>query len=202
MTSPYDFYSDLLKINHPEVSKEALEKDVLFTKKLLNLSQYYTLYLKESDKSIDKIQINGKYFIDPHYDNYLFKHYMKNHFYIMEYIKGFSTISNLKITDFEIKDYILSKFYSCLNSYSVDLKENHHIKKMTDYEIISTLCVKERLTYYSFLSSNKLMEKQNIKNYLNKKYIELVLKSPRQPIIEVESKGIDQIIKVYSKNKL
>lgn len=192
--TPYEFYIDSFN-----KKSSTNDKNDLITEHLLKLSKYFTIQTK--DNSIESIIYKGKYKIDPHYDNYLFKFFMKNHFYLSEYLNKYENIESINITKGEIKDFILTKFYTCLQKNSINKKENEHLKNKSDYDIISSICVKERLTYYNYLLDNDIKSKEQIKKYLNKKYIEIILNSSRDPIIDNRKVNLTDVFEAYSKER-
>jgi hypothetical protein len=215
MVSIYDYYMALIKTNYPSITENQIDTIPLFKQHLLKLSEYYSIRTKPFEPfTIHQIDIFRKYKVKSQYDNYLFKHFMKNHFFIIEFLNKFDYITTRSITEIDIKDKILSNFYNCLHMHSIDKIENSRLKVLNDYQIISTVCVKERLTYYNFLI-DKGLEPSSIKKYINSKYIEIILKSDRPPIFEYQ-KGypgepkdfldrnikISDVIKVEIDNKL
>jgi hypothetical protein len=205
-TSLYEYYKNLFKLSNINYI-EIFEKDLLLQKHLLQLGKFYSIKKSnENNKVFDSIlfsssSTNKTYKLDSSSDNYLFKYFIKTHLYLLEYINNIETLSNISISEIEIKDYISNQFFSCLKNYSIDKKENFLLKNKTDYELVSSLCIKERLTFYNYLSQNSNLTGKQIKSFLNKKYMEYILMTQRNPNLSEGSNKIDDFIEVYFKKE-
>ena len=180
--SIYDFYMDILIKKYPELTNINSSTSLnLFKNHLLKLSQYYHINNKSNVNTIDEIYIFRTLKVKPNTNNYFFNYFIKNHFFIMEYIDKFNLNIEKDITDLDIKDYIYSNLLNCLKDNSITKVPSN--KNKSDYMIIKDTCVKERLTYYNYLVANEI-HPNHAKKYINKKYIEVIFNSNRLPEIE------------------
>lgn len=192
----YQYYENLFKDQNKEI---IFSKNILLNQQIIKLSELYSLTTKKYEPmQVENIIAMRKYKVIPNTKNYLFEYFIKNHFSITELLNNSNNEykSETEISQVEIKDYILNSFYKCLNENSI--KKNNDIKVKTHREIVETVCVKERLTFYNYLCENTNMTKQEIKKYINKKYVEKIMWSNENPNVEFDKKKISEVIKNYS----
>jgi len=75
----------------------------------------------------------------------------------------------LHVDDILMNDYLNKKFMVCLNGKKNELRNKAN--EYSDFELISQVCVKERLTLYNFLNEEMSLKKVDVKQYINNQYI-------------------------------
>ena len=206
------FYENVFKNSF---LSEFYSENTLIKRQLIDLSEKYSVTSKEFQPNhINEIILMRKWKVLYNSDNYFLNYFMKNHFSITNFLKNDikenegKFIFNTELSKKEIKDYIINSFHSCLKDNSItknkdimDLfgsskynEENKHRK------MIETICVKERLQYYNFLTMETNMSKDVIKKYLNKKYVEIILNSSEIPSIQYDNKKLNDLFEVFNKN--
>lgn len=195
----YEFYLSVLSKNG--LTRESLDKFPFIKSRLLKLSDIFSVQSKDNKNelsNISNIVVLRRFIIDQHHENYLFKYFMKNHFSLLEFASKFETIKDMEVTDLEIRDSIVNRFMNCLRENSITNPRNDHLTKLSDYELIKSLCAKERLTYYNYLNEKAVMSRKQIKNHLNKHYIQLILNTNRPVNLESAPKtSLEDLVEVY-----
>lgn len=214
----YYFYENVFKdkdLFNQYNSNLVLQKQILYFSEIFSIKtkDYFPLHIEE-------IYAFRKSKISVSSDNYLFRFFMRNHLYLNEFLKNLNESKNenfqnynddekgkinreeiLKnfqransVTEIEIKDFIVQNFMSCLKENTIDKKPS--LRRFSHREIIEKVCVEERLMYYNFLVKQGTLSKENIKKYLNKKYIEIVLKSDEFPNVSYDVLDLKDCIEI------
>jgi len=182
------------------------ENHNLIGKKLMKLSEdYFISKNKNLNNSTDKIEINndervkqifyrGLIPLDPSAENYLFMKFLKFHFGFIKFINWYepNRFDKLLIDENLIKDYLLKNFYVCLEKNKRELKEK--LNTLTDFQIISNVCVKERLSLYNYFTENGISQEE-AKNYINRQYMVVIKNSNRPPDFSRE-KNLNGTVKI------
>lgn len=208
-TNLLTFYEELFKQNDLQ---ETFNNNLKLKSHIIELSELFALKTKSNNNDnvsntnnastcntqIDEILAMRKYKILINEENYLLKYFLKNHFSINEILTTPNLENKLEteITDIEIKDFILNDFYTCLRENN--LNDNPRLSKFSANELIGTVCVKERLTYYNYLVEKTTISKSDIKKYINKKYFEVILKRGDLPNVEYDKKPLGELFSVYT----
>lgn len=209
------FYENLF--NDKNMNDE-FHNNLVIQKQLLYYSEIFSIKTKKFfPLHIEDIYAFRKSKINVSSDNYLFRFFMRNHLYLNEFLKNIEeskkeklnvekdalkedlknekTINKINmVSEIEIKDFIVQNFLTCLNQNTVDKKPA--LRRFSHKEIIEKICVEERLTYYNFLVRQGTLSKDNIKKYLNKKYIEIILKSSDFPEVSYDNIDLKDIIEI------
>jgi hypothetical protein len=77
-----------------------------------------------------------------------------------------------------MESYIMKNFFNCLKDNKKIGEEN--LKRLSDFELISNICINERLTAYNFLTLTQNKSKKEVKTFLNSQYM-AVLKGVNTP---------------------
>ena len=166
---------------------------------------YFISKNKNLNNSTDKIEINndervkqifyrGLIPLDPSAENYLFMKFLKFHFGFIKFINWYepNRFDKLLIDENLIKDYLLKNFYVCLEKNKRELKEK--LNTLTDFQIISNVCVKERLSLYNYFTENGISQEE-AKNYINRQYMVVIKNSNRPPDFSRE-KNLNGTVKI------
>ena len=162
------------KLNKPNID---FSRSDFFINYLDRLSIKY--FVKRSDKNLpnvnyfsSKLQLSN--------NNFLFMKFLKFHLGYLSYLEAYAknNLAKLEINNDMLETFIVKSFYNCLNTY----KENYSTKisELNDFELISNVCVKERLTAYNFLLTLDRNQKE-VKNFLNSEYISILRGMKRLP---------------------
>lgn len=223
----YDFYMNYF-ISKNEDKKKLIQMHPLVVEKILKLSNDF-IFAKQNKNSIisfeenkvknsemnidfDTILYKGLFPLDISGKNYLYLKILKFHFGMMQFIDLYTKyrFDKLLVDDVLMNDYLNKKFLVCLDRSKNELKNK--VDEFTDFQLISNVCVKERLTLYNFLSEGMNLNKNEIKRYINNQYINAFRgNSPRttqgfanhlnNPDFnsELKNKYVEDIINPYSK---
>ena len=138
---------------------------------LLTYSHHYNIIENKEKISITYDTMK----IDFSEQNFLYTRFMKFHLGFLQFIDWFNKykLNDMDLDDGIINDYSFKQFYVCLENSRRQLG-NIRITELTDLQLISKVCVRERLTLYNYLTRNTNIEKKDIKNYLNNEYIRII----------------------------
>ena len=186
----------------------------LVGKKLMKLSEDYFISKNKNlnskdnntrnfDERVKQIFYKGLIPLDPSAENYLFMKFIKFHFGFLQFINWYepNRFDKLLVDDNLIKDYLLKNFYVCLEKNKRELKEK--LNTLTDFQIISNVCVKERLTLYNYFIENGISQEE-AKNFINRQYMVVIKNSNRLPDFSKEKNlngdvRIQNIMEAYIK---
>jgi hypothetical protein len=165
---------------------------------------------KDFELDFDGILYKGLYPLDISSNNYLYLKMLKFHFGLMQFIDLYGKYHFDKISTDEIlmNDYLNKKFISCLQKTKdeIGVKAN----ELNDFQLISNICVRERLTLFNFLLNDMKLKRNDIKKYINNQYMKIF----RQKSLKIEytkimhdlnfekdlkNNNIEDIIKPYNK---
>jgi hypothetical protein len=175
-----------------------IQNHILFGRKLINLSKIYSIKVDREDnlKAIFFNQLP----LDLSSENLLFLKFMKFHSGFVEFNNLFkpNRLDKIDVDEIALKDYISQKFYVCLEKSKREYKEN--INDLSDFQIISNICVKERLMYFNYLVDNNI-ERKIARNYINEEYMRVFRNKKRLPNLKNDLKGIDigKMVEVYTR---
>ena len=186
----------------------------LVGKKLMKLSEDYFISKNKNlnskdnntrnfDERVKQIFYKGLIPLDPSAENYLFMKFIKFHFGFLQFINWYepNRFDKLFVDDNLIKDYLLKNFYVCLEKNKRELKEK--LNTLTDFQIISNVCVKERLTLYNYFIENGISQEE-AKIFINRQYMVVIKNSNRLPDFSKEKNlngdvRIQNIMEAYIK---
>ena len=170
------------------------ENHNLIGKKLMRISEDYYIASNKNERSQNSNQFSQKFFeekvknifyknlipLDPSADNYLFMRFLKFHLGFVQFIQWYEPngFNRLLIDDILIKDFLLKKFYVCLEKNKRELREK--LNTLTDFQLISNVCVKERLTLYNYFIENEV-HPTDAKKFINSQYMLVLRNSKRSP---------------------
>lgn len=176
------------------------ESHNIIGKKLLKLSDDYFIAKNKNEKiqpnnfdeKIKQIFYRNMIPLDPSADNYLFLKFMKFHLSFLQFINWYqpNNFDKLIIDDILIKDYVMKNFYVCLEKSKRELRDK--LNKLTDFQIVSNVCIKERLTLYNYFIDNEVSSNE-AKNFINKQYMIVIRNSNKAPDFSKEKHLNDEI---------
>ena len=202
----YDFYMNYF-VAQQQDKKRFIQMHPLIVKNIFKLSNEFILAknsknedtknvqsIKNSELNIDfdTILYKGLFPLDVSGKNYLYLKLLKFHFGIMQFFDLYSKFhfDKLLIDDVLMNDYLNKKFMVCLNTKKGELKNK--ADELNDFQLISNVCVRERLILYNFLNEEMNLKKSDIKRYINNQYINVFRnKSSNKETIEVKKIVID-----------
>jgi hypothetical protein len=113
---------------------------------------------------------------------------------------GPNNFNKLEVNESIMKDYLTKGLLMCLDQNKKDLKDK--LNTMNDFQIVSKICVKERLSLYNFLLESEINSK-DAKNYINKFYMKTFRNKIYVPDFNKEIKNVevDSLMYVYNKVK-
>lgn len=224
----YDFYMNYFTQSKNEDKKKLIQMHPLITKNIFRLSNDFILAtnrsktasskneqaIKNSELSIDfdTILYKGLFPLDISAKNFLYLKLLKFHFGIMQFFDLYAkyNFEKLHVDEILMNDYLNKKFIVCLNAKKSELRNK--ADEYTDFQLISQVCVKERLTLYNFLNEEMNLKKDDVKRYINNQYINVfrqkgnrgadVWKSVKKDFDfskEVDNKNVEDFIRPYSK---
>lgn len=227
----YDYYIKLFKNKqidtnkliqmHPSIPKIMLKfsNDFVFLKESnTNLLKKNLITNKnpkidnenEMELDLDGILYKGIYPLDISSNNYLYLKMLKFHYGLMQFIDLYGKYHFEKITTDEIlmNDYLNKKFVACLQKTKdeIGVKAN----ELNDFQLISNICVRERLTLFNFLLNDAKLKRNDVKKYINNQYMKIFrqksLRIEYTKIIhdldfekDLKKINIEELIKPYSK---
>jgi hypothetical protein len=190
----YKFYTDLFTTTNPESDlNKMIDKHFLLVKRLMSMTKNYMIK-SQSDK------VTSIYFqnipLDLSSNNYLFMKFMKFHSGFLQFNESYGpgNFEKVEIDNNMLNDFIARQFYVCLNK-SKTLFEG---KNVSDYEMIKNTCVRERLTFFNFLSENGT-SRRTARDFINSEYMKILKGYPRIPGL-YEGTGklkLNEIVEVY-----
>lgn len=195
------FESTNLLDNHPLVSKFMLKfsNDYSFLKEnkkksLISLNNKFKNLDNIDD--IDAIVYKDNIPLDISLNNFLYLKILKFHTGLMQFFDIYEKykFNEIKIDNILMNDFLYKKFMDCLDNKKALIAND--IKNYTDHQIISTLCVKERLTLYNFLINEMKMKRGDVRNYINNLY----KKNFRRNFVDKNNEEINELIKPYGKS--
>jgi hypothetical protein len=209
----FDFYWKLFQKKNPDGS--GFENHPLVGKKLLSLSEEFYIMkdkistspssskLTESDFNVKSIFYKKFIPIDLSPNNLLFLKFMKFHLGFLKFNDWYSA-NNFKDLEIDLnlmREYLTKGFFVCLEKNKRTLKTE--INTMTDFQIISNICIKERLTLFNFMVSNTELNSTDIKNFINRQYMQVFRNRNYLPVlnevVNIKNVTIDDYIEVYKK---
>lgn len=182
----YDFYMDYF-VSKNEDKKKLIQMHPLIIKNIFRLSNDYILAtninknlnnqaMKNSELSIDfdSILYKGLFPMDISGKNYLYLKLLKFHFGLMQFFDLYSkyNFEKLHVDDILMNDYLNKKFMVCLSTNKNELRNK--LQEYNDFQLISQICVKERLTLYNFLVEEMNLKHNDVKTYINSQYINVL----------------------------
>jgi hypothetical protein len=181
----FNFYWKLFTEKNKE-GKDFKNHPILLNR-LTNLSEEYVIQLNKNNKDINNYDNNnqvknifykGLIPLDFSSSNYLFMKYIKFHINFNKFNEWFTVneFDKIYIDENIMREYLMKNFLHCLN------KNKNAGKGLNDYQLISNICVKERLTLYNFLIDNNIPQK-NAKYFINGEYMKVIRGKNIQPDI-------------------
>lgn len=161
----YSFYISLLESK--SIEPQDIQNSLFLRQHILSLSDLYSI-TTSSGPQIKSILFQHKF--PPHLSatNYLFLYFLKKHQTIQALIDSFYHYDQYAVTDEDLKDRINENFLNCLHSTQVKRRD---LTEMSDLDLIGSICVRERLTFFNYLSERDSRGTQDIKEYINKSYV-------------------------------
>ena len=195
VTPLYTYYERLFK---DKDQLDVLYKNDLIKNHILKVGEVFSVKTKEfQPMHLEEILYDRKS-ISFDKENFLLKAFLKNHFSIMELLNNENKdYLESNISTLEIKDYIVNSFYDCLHNNSID-KNPKNKRFISHRQLIENVCVEERIMYFNFINDHNLMKKSDIKKYINKRYVEIILKSDEFPIVNYDKISLDELLAFYS----
>jgi hypothetical protein len=196
----YHFYTDLFQNINPESNLETmLNKHFIIAKRLISLSNTYTIKTKnEKVTSLFYKEIP----LDLSADNYLFLKFMKFHSGFIKFNEwyGPNSFEEIDIDNSVLNDYIARQFYACLEKNKVTMKDK--ALQLQNFELISSVCVKERLTFFNYLIDTGV-ERRLAREFINSEYMKILKKVSKVPSFVNETKKINlnNLIEAYNTEK-
>ncbi len=191
----FNFYWKNL-ITDPKI----FENHPLLGKRLMNLSDTYFFNQKKNQNHIDKILYKSLIPLDSSPENFLFLKFMKFHLGFLRFNQWYqpNDFNKLEVNELVMKDYLTKSLVVCLESNKRKIKEKLHL--MTDFQIISNVCRRERITLYNFLQD--FDSSANSKDFINSLYLKTYRGKVYKLNFSKETKQavLDEILGVYSKN--
>lgn len=176
-----------------------IQKHSLLGKKLLKLSEDYSVQLDRND-NLKTIYFRNKIPLELNAENILFLKFMKFHSGFVEFNQLFKRegFDKLELDENALKDYISQKFYVCLEKSKREYKTK--INDLSDFQVISNICVKERLMYFNYLIDNGL-DRKIARNYINEEYMRVFRNRKVLPNLRNDLRNIcvNKLFEVYSK---
>ena len=210
----YDYYLNIILSSNIDKNK-FIKMHPLVISNILKLSNDYILAERKNRKGliedntirnselkfdIDTILYKNFLPLDVSAKNYLYLKLLKFHFGMRQFLEIYSTyqFDKLHIDDSLMNDYLNKKFIVCLDNSKKELRNK--VNELSDFQIISNICVKERLTLYNFLNGEMNLKKTEIKNYINNQYIK-VLRNRKDYTIEADIKHVKNKIEFSNELK-
>jgi len=192
----YDFYINYFESRYDN-KKKLIQMHPLIIKNTFRLSNEFILGknsqkdikinekdLKNSDLNIefDTIFYKGLFPLDTSEKNFLYLKLLKFHLGMMKFFDLYSkyNFEKLYIDEVLMNDFLNKKFLVCLNNKKSELKNK--AEEYNDFQLISNICVKERLTLYNFLSQEMQLKNYEIKRYINNQYINVFRKNSNRDL--------------------
>ena len=179
----YKFYIDLFNSVNTDANK-MLDKHFILAKKLLNLSNDFTIKSKEE-------KVNSIFFrnvqLDLSAENYLFLKFMKFHSGFLKFNELYSQVENIEIDENILNEFISRQFFVCLEKSKRNLKDK--VKDFSDFQIISNICVKERLMFFNYLT-DKGTQRKMARDFINSEYMKVFRGQAKVPSLN-ETKKIN-----------
>ena len=221
----YDFYMNYFLTKNDD-KKKLIQMHPLIIKNIFRLSNDFILAtsknknsklkdqeVKNSELSIDfdTILYKGLFPLDISGRNFLYLKLLKFHFGMMQFLDLYSKFNfeKLHVEDVLMNDYLNKKFMVCLNNKKNELRNK--AKEYNDFQLISQVCVKERLTLYNFLIEEMNLKKDDVKKYINNQYINVfrdktnkdtdwrMIKKEYNFGKETNNANVEDFVKYYSK---
>lgn len=217
----YDFYMNYFTDKNEE-KNTLIQMHPLIIKNIFRLSNDFILAtnrdkdlsknnqeIQNSELSInfDSILYKGLFPLDISAKNFLYLKLLKFHFGLMQFFDLYSKyqFEKLHVDDILMNDYLNKKFMVCLNNKKNELRNK--ADEYSDFELISQICVKERLTLYNFLTEEMVLKKADVKRYINNQYINIFrnkkdwmnIKKDFDFSKEVSGSKVEDFIEPYSK---
>jgi hypothetical protein len=86
-------------------------------------------------------------------------------------------------------------FMVCLEKNRRELKDK--IANYSDFQLISNICVKERLTLFNFLVECEISNK-DAKEFINRQYMNILRNKIYTPVLKIDKK-VEDYFNIYSK---
>jgi hypothetical protein len=198
-----DYYTSIFLTKNPSWGIENFFSYPIIPPSLVNLSKEYILQLKKVENNIEKNDdnIKGIFYqklipLDVSTDNLLFLKFMKFHVNFLKFSSLFeeNKFERFALEESKIKDYISSSFFQCLENSKK--KNQNELHKMTETQLISNLCVKERLTFFNYLTKNRVKVNE-AKNYINSQYMKYFRGKSYIPEINNKELQFQDFLEIY-----
>ncbi len=174
-----------------------------FFKAYLELLSLKYLIKRSERSNLPQIFYNGSK-LQISNNNFLFLKFMKFHLGYLNYIEAFekNDLKNIPVNNEMLESYIMKSFYNCLKENKQ--KYGSKINELNDFELVSNICAKERLTAYNFLMSINDKPSHQVKSYLNSEYISVLRGTNNQPKFDqvYSSVKLNDFFEVYGSNEL
>jgi hypothetical protein len=174
-----------------------------FFKAYLELLSLKYLIKRSERSNLPQIFYNGSK-LQISNNNFLFLKFMKFHLGYLNYIEAFekNDLKNIPVNNEMLESYIMKSFYNCLKENKQ--KYGSKINELNDFELVSNICAKERLTAYNFLMSMNDKSSQQVKSYLNSEYISVLRGTNNQPKFDkvYNSVKLNDFFEVYGSSDL
>jgi len=173
-------------------------KDLEFLhKSMLTFNEYYKV--KENSEGKLFITYNSLE-IDNNEINFIYARFMKFHVGFLQFMDWFNkyNFKDLELHESVVNDYAFKQFYVCLENSRRQLG-NVRITELSDLQLISKVCIKERLTLYNYLRRNSKNSKDEIKTYINGEYLRIIKekKDKSQLTRDLKVLKLDNYIEFY-----
>jgi hypothetical protein len=196
----FDFYWRLFsknKLNRTDEYKQVFKNHILLFNKLKKLSEEFVIISKDEEK-IDKILYQGLIPLDLSPKNLLFLKFLKFHtgFSKFNLLYGYNQFEDFLIDENLLREYLTKNLVYCLK----ENKNKNNLKELNDFQLISNICVKERLMLFNFLTDNKISFK-DAKTYINNMY--LTIYKDRKADLKLSNSSsykLDNFIDYYTNN--
>jgi hypothetical protein len=181
----------------------------LLGKRLMKLSESYFLTqskkistIDNNEDFIDNILFKANIPLDISPDNYLFLRFIKFHLGFVRFRQWYNSnnFSKLEVNETIMNDYLTKSLILCFEKNKSKIKDK--LARMSDFQLISNICRRERLTLFNFLKEFETEAKA--KDYVNSLY----LKSFRGRVYNLDfskdnmNTKVEDLFGFYSKERL
>lgn len=193
--------------NHPLIGKRLLkfsEEYFIVKNHNKNTTENNSFDSKDSTKSvpINKILYKNLIPLDLSSENYLFTKFLKFHLGFVKFSQWYkpNDFNKLEVNETIMKDYLTKTLLVCLDKSKKNLKEK--LNTISDFQLISNTCIKERLTLYNFMIEFEI-DPSYAREFINVIYMKSYRNKSYVPDLSNETKNIDvdSLLKIYVKEK-